>query len=74
MLGATFRVKTVTCESGAQTSDDLLLTTGGTSLRYDATAHQWIQNWQTPKAAGQCYRVTLTTADGSPLTALFKTK
>jgi hypothetical protein len=51
-----------------------MLATGGTSLRYDAVAGQFIFNWQTPRAAEQCYRVTLTTLDGSSLSALFKTK
>ena len=45
-----------------------------TSLRYDATAGQFIQNWQTPKLPGQCYRVTMTTDDGSALVAFFKLK
>jgi hypothetical protein len=68
-----FSVKGVACNSG--TADDVeLVTTGGTSLRYDATAGQFIQNWQTPKTAGACYQVTMTTQDGSSLSALFKLK
>ena len=46
--------------------------TGATILRYDGT--QFIQNWQTPKGANQCYRITMTARDGSQLTAFFKTK
>ncbi len=38
------------------------------------TAGQFIQNWQTPKTAGECYRVTVTTQDDSPLVAFFKLK
>jgi hypothetical protein len=50
-------------------------TTGGTSLRYDTTAHQFIQNWQTPKAAGKCYMARMTAQDGSTISnAFFKTK
>lgn len=73
-LSAVFVVKGVSCDPTDATSDDLLTTTGGTTLRYDATAHQWIQNWQTPKTVGKCYTVVMTTADGSQLTAQFKTK
>ena len=49
-------------------------TTGGTSLRYDPTAGQFIQNWQTPKTVGKCYQVRMTARDGSHLDAYFKTK
>jgi len=37
-------------------------------------AGQFIQNWQTPKLAGQCYMVTMTTQDNSKLKAYFKLK
>jgi len=47
--------------------------TGGTTLRYDGTAGQWIQNWKTPKVnADTCYRAWVTFADGSSLEAFFK--
>jgi hypothetical protein len=46
----------------------------GNALRYDSTGGQFIQNWKTPAGSGLCYRFTLTTSDGSTLTALFKTK
>ena len=49
-------------------------TTGSTQLRYDATAGQFIQNWQTPKTTGKCYMVQLTAADGTTIAAYFKTK
>jgi hypothetical protein len=63
----------VTC--GVGTADDIeLLSTGGTSLRYDGTAHQFIYNWQTPKKAGACYKVSVTTQDGSALAAYFQLK
>ncbi|MFL5859383.1 MAG: PxKF domain-containing protein [Solirubrobacteraceae bacterium] len=51
-----------------------MTTTGNTSLRYDATAGQWIQNWKTPSYGGasNCYRATVTFADHSTLSAFFK--
>ena len=49
-------------------------TTGGTSLRYDLTGGQFIQNWQTPKTTGKCYQVRVTAKDGSKIDAFFKTK
>src|SRR3990172_9237163 len=53
---------------------EYLAPTGGTSLRYDTTAGQFIYNWKTPSTAGMCYRVTMTTIDGSSLVAYFKLK
>jgi hypothetical protein len=48
-------------------------TTGGTTLRYDGTGAQWIQNWATPKVTSDtCYRAWVTFADGSSLEAFFK--
>jgi len=48
--------------------------TGGTSLRYDTTGGQFIQNWQTPKPPNKCYQVRMTALDGSHIDAYFKTK
>ena len=62
----------INCDISGTIDEIEVTTTGGTSLRYDATAGQFIQNWQTPKQAGACYRVTMTTQDGSSLVALFK--
>jgi hypothetical protein len=78
-LTATSAVKSfvqtkIACDGTAPQDDVELTTTGGTSLRYDTTAGQFVQNWQTPKTAGACYRVTMTTQDGSALSALFKLK
>jgi len=59
----------------APTLDEIEVTsTGGTSLRYDTTGGQFIQNWQTPKAPGACYVVTLTTQDDRSMSAKFKLK
>ncbi|CCG01894.1 PxKF domain-containing protein [Blastococcus saxobsidens] len=71
-IGAAFTAKAITCPSGAATTDEIeILSTGGTSLRFDTTAGQFIQNWATPKKPGSCYAVTVTTADGSKQTANF---
>jgi hypothetical protein len=70
----TFTAALVACASGAPIDDIELTTTGGTSLRYDAGGGQFIQNWQTPATPTKCYQVTLTTQDGSTLTAFFKLK
>jgi hypothetical protein len=65
----------VNCTSGTGVEDPIELTaTGGTSLRYDSTAGQYIYNWKTPTGAGTCYKVTITALDGSTQTALFKLK
>lgn len=55
--------------SGGPTDDIELVATGGTALRYDTAAGQFIYNWQTPKNAGFCYVVTITLTDGSSLSA-----
>lgn len=64
----------VTCSAGVSEDPIETVTTGGTSLRYDWTSGQFIFNWQTPKKPGLCYKVTMTTLDGSFLTAFFKLK
>jgi hypothetical protein len=69
-----FAASSVSCIAASGEDPVDFTTTGGTSLRYDTTAGQFIQNWQTPKGANMCYRVTMTTQDGSSLVALFKTK
>ncbi len=70
-----FVVKGIQCPGATAVTDDIeLTTTGGTSLRYDATGGQFIQNWQTPKKAGACYEVTMTAQDGSKISANFKLK
>ena len=63
-----FTATGVTCPGAGATTDDIeITTTGGTQLRYDTTAGQFIQNWQTPKKPGSCYDVTMQTDDGSKL-------
>ena len=71
-INATFTAKAVTCPGDSSTKDEIeMLSTGGTSLRFDTTAGQFIQNWATPRKPGSCYAVTVTTADGSTRTANF---
>jgi PKD domain len=64
----------VACISGAEDAVDGLTATGGTSLRYDAAAGQFVYNWQTPGASGVCYRVSVEAKGGSSLSAYFKTR
>ena len=70
-----FVLQLVSCTPGIDDPvDESFTTTGGTALRYDSTAGQFIQNWQSPKVAGKCYAVTMTAQDSSTVTAFFKTK
>ncbi|WP_460817111.1 PxKF domain-containing protein [Nocardioides korecus] len=64
----------VSCNATAPTDPVEVTNTAATSLRYDATSGQFIYNWQTPKTAGTCYKLTLTTPDGTPTSALFQLK
>jgi hypothetical protein len=73
------KYNSITCGALAGDPEDAIETvaTGGTSLRYDATAGQFIYNWTTPKGAsqvGKCYTLTMTAADSSSITAYFKLK
>jgi len=74
--GLEMTVQVVSCDSNAPEDPvEPAAVTGGTSLRYDAATHQFIQNWQVPKTPGACYMVRATTAaDGLALTARFKVK
>jgi hypothetical protein len=68
-----FQLVAITCvPSGNEDPVETFPTTGGTSLRYEDG--QFIQNWQSPKGANKCYRVTMTARDGSQLNAFFMTK
>ncbi len=68
---APLRATEVSCTAG-QADDVELVATGGTVLRYDTTEGQFIYNWQSPKKPGYCYVVTVTTTDGSTLSANFR--
>ncbi|MGE5690005.1 MAG: PxKF domain-containing protein [Pseudomonadota bacterium] len=67
-------VSTVACTTSASLDEIEVTATGGTTLRYDSVGGQFVYNWQTPRQPGQCYRVTMTTQDGSSLVAYFKLK
>jgi hypothetical protein len=69
-----FSATMVACNAAAGTDEIEITSTGGTVLRYDATAGQFIQNWQTPKTPGVCYRTTITTQDDSKISAIFQLK
>ena len=64
---------TTNCASNATVDEIETLASGGTALRYDTTASQFVYNWKTPTALG-CYRVTVTMADSSTIMAYFKTR
>lgn len=68
------QAKRVSCEAGAATAPLEMTTAGSTSLRYDATAGQFVYNWKTPVGAGSCYQLTMTANDGSSITANFMMK
>ena len=72
--GQTVQVADTGCQGGFEDPMGDLPNTGATALRYDTTGHQFIQNWQTPKAPNKCYMVRMTAIDGSVIQALFKTK
>jgi hypothetical protein len=74
VVGQSCQVFASDCSSGPEDPIGDLPNTGSTALRYDATGHQFIQNWQTPKAPNKCYRVRMTTTDGEYIDAFFKTK
>lgn len=72
---AATRALQVACSSVSALEDPVeLTTTGSTVLRYDATAGQFILNWQTPKLPGTCLRLEVQLLDGQVKSAAFKLK
>ncbi|MCL4474995.1 MAG: PxKF domain-containing protein [Nitrospirae bacterium] len=78
-LGAvtSIQFQQVNCANVSTTITDPVETTatGGTGLRYDFTANQYIYNWQTSKSwAGNCYVLLLRLNDGKQYSANFSLK
>lgn len=67
-------VAKVICPASRTTDDIETPITASTSLRYDTTGGQFVYNWKTPAGAGTCYKVSMTTPGGVPITANFLTK
>jgi hypothetical protein len=76
VMNGSVQLAEIPCNSlaGVDSMLDYVANTGNTSLRYDGTGAQFIQNWQTPKQANKCYQVRMTALDGSHIDAFFKTK
>jgi hypothetical protein len=75
VVGTTINVLKVSCTdiNGASTDPiDYAASTGGTALRYDTTANQYIYNWATPSTKNSCYQLIVTPPSGIKHIALFK--
>jgi hypothetical protein len=68
---SSFTAARLSCATGAVLSRSPITRAGGTRLRYDWTAGQFVENWKTPARQAACYRVTMTTQVGASLSARF---
>ncbi len=64
----------MTCPTTSSADPIESYSSGNTVLHYDAKAGQFVFNWKAPKAPGSCYEVTMSTKDGSKITAYFQLK
>ncbi|HYW69578.1 MAG TPA: PxKF domain-containing protein [Pyrinomonadaceae bacterium] len=76
VLFGSVQIANISCSAsaGLETLVDNVTDAGNTSLRYDGTEAQFVQNWKTPKSPNMCYQVRVTSLDGSHIDAYFKTK
>ena len=77
VASTTINVAKVACTNLAGDPADAIdyaADTGGTTLRYDSTANQYIYNWATPSTKSTCYRLTVKTPDAKEHIALFQLK
>jgi hypothetical protein len=65
--GKAFSAQAISCSTGDSNAVDPIevVTTGGTSLRYDTSAGQYVQNWKTPTTVGACFKVSVRALDGT---------
>ncbi len=70
---ADFTASKASCDVMAVEDSVEFTTTGGTSLRYDTEAGQFVQNWKTPTEPG-CYVVSVELTDSTSLSANFRTR
>jgi hypothetical protein len=67
------KAQKISCTTLNPLPDEIELTpTGKTSLRYDPIAGQFIYNWKTPSQQNTCWKVTVSTIDGSSTSAYFR--
>lgn len=67
-------MKQTACDTSDGLADIEITASGNTSLRYDEASGQFVYNLKTPRQPGDCYEVTVTTADGSSLSAFLQLK